>query len=330
MTSMNDDSPPHHTQHLARGRPAHSKGPAQLAPRPAPPTGRALSSEQLDQMFLRQLDATPRLSRREEVRLVRRIAEGDDGALVELVASHGWLLSHFARRYRGMGLEVIDLVQEGHIGLLRAAASFDAARGYRFATYAAWWVRQAMGRAVTNQGHAVRLPVHLRHAQRRLRRARSQFEQLHGRAPEPEELARWAGLTADAVETLDGVPRFPLSLETPPWDDGAPSIEERLPDERSMGPEEAVVRRRLQAEIREALGTLSEREQQVLRMRFGVGRRAGQSLQQVGTAFHLTRERIRQIERRALHKLRRGVHGRRLRAFTAPRRDAPPGSGGQP
>jgi RNA polymerase primary sigma factor len=304
----------------------HSSQPAasrqiRLAPRLSAQTGPVADGEILGLRYLRQLDRTPRISREDEMLLALRIEHGDPDALLQLVAAHGWLVSHFARRYQGMGLELYDLVQEGYIGLMRAARGFDRRRGYRFATYAAWWVRQSMGRAVTNQGHTVRIPIHLRHAQRRLSRARHDFAQLHGREPLPEELATDASVTVEVLEALQETLRFPVSLETPLRAEEGNSLEDRLADEQALDPEEEAVREDLREEVRRALGALTEREQQVLRLRFGVGRRSAQSLQQVGNLFHLTRERIRQIERRALGKLRRGAHGRRLQTLTGPGHD---------
>jgi RNA polymerase primary sigma factor len=315
-------------QHRSARRDTCARHGLHLAPRLSARPGRTVSGEQLGAAYLHELDRTARITRQQEALLALRIDQGDGDALLQLVAAHGWLVSHFARRYRGMGLELLDLVQEGHIGLMRAARGYDRSLGYRFATYAAWWVRQAMGRAITNQGHAVRLPVHLRHAQRRLRREQSQFEQLYGRQPEPEELAQRAGMTADVLEALRTVLRYPLSLETPTREDESNRLEEHIVDDSSPNPEQEAVLRDLRSEVRQALATLTDREQQVLRLRFGVGRRAGQSLQQVGDAFHLTRERIRQIEHRALCKLRRGAHGRRLKTFTGTEPKATRGGSG--
>jgi RNA polymerase primary sigma factor len=330
---MNDDPRPSQAKPVQRRhapRATCARHGLRLAPRLSAPSaqsaqrGQAVTGEQLGASYLHELDRTARITRQQEALLTLRIDQGDGDALIQLVAAHGWLVSHFARRYGGLGLDLLDLVQEGHIGLMRAAQGYDRSLGYRFATYASWWVRQAMGRAITNQGHAVRLPIHLRHAQRRLRRVQSQFEQLHGRRPEPEELAQRTGMTADVLEALQTVLRFPLSLETPVWEDDSSRLEEHIVDDSSPDPEQEAVLENLRAEVGQALATLTEREQQILRLRFGVGRRAGQSLQQVGEAFHLTRERIRQIEHCALGKLRRGAHGRRLRSFTASNPKATP------
>lgn len=316
---MNDNPSPSEATSIAQGGTTGGRSERRSSkPRPTARTTPSSRSSHRGTGGLDELDRTRRLTRQAEWRLAERIAEGDGAALLELLTAHRWLVAHFARRYQGMGLQLGDLVQEGNIGLLRAARGFDRRRGFRFATYAAWWVRQAMGRAVTNQGHAVRLPVHLRHAERRLRRARADLEQRHGHTPEPAELAAQAGVSAEVLVALESTLHTPLSLETPsrPEEDGS-SLAERLADEHATNPEREALRNRLRSEVLRALACLTEREQQILRMRFGVGRRGGLSLRQVGEAFDLTRERIRQIERRALGKLRRGEHGRRLRSLAS-------------
>ena len=277
--------------------------------------GRLVSSDRLAELYLCELDATVRMSREEEAEMAARIEQGDEAALLQLVTAHGWLVSHFARRHRGLGLDLLDLVQEGNLGLMRAAETFDHRRGFRFATYAGWWVRQSMGRAVAKTGRVIRLPVHMRHALLRLRRTRQMFTQRHGREPETHELAALADIPLETVTALLSVATSPISLDAPLHDDGVATIEDAIEDPTAEDPEHQAMLAELQAEVREALASLPEREQQILRRRFGVGRRSSQSLQQVGDAFQLTRERIRQIESRALGRLRRGVHGERLRSL---------------
>lgn len=304
---------------LSQTRRAHS-GRASPVSRPIPrstePAGYLLAGERLAELYLRELDTAPRLTREQEIELARRVESGDAEALRQLVAATGWLVAHFARRHRGMGLELFDLVQEGNIGLMRAAETFDVRRGFRFATYAGWWVRQSMGRAIANQGRTVRLPVHLRHLLRRINRTRQSFAQRHGREPDRRELAERLGVPVETVSTLVALAPAPVSLDAPMRDDESGSLEETMADEQAPSPEQVAADGELREEVRRALATLPEREQRILRMRFGVGSRSGQSLQQVGKQFHLTRERIRQIERRALDRLRHGACGCRLRALS--------------
>ncbi|HEY4013076.1 MAG TPA: sigma-70 family RNA polymerase sigma factor [Polyangiaceae bacterium] len=237
-------------------------------------------------------------------------------ALHEFVGANFGLVVTYARRFVGQGLDMHDLVQEGQLGLIRAVEKFDWRRGLRFSTYAAWWVRQAMARAIADQSRTIRVPVHLLESRHKLERVRRTMAQQGRRDPTDEELARESGLPIDKVRAIVGLVREPLRLEAPLGDEGdGGRLADLVADPRSPAPDEHMARERMQEQTRALLGLLTPREQQLLRLRFGMDGGPGHTLEEVGKSFNLSRERVRQIEAAALKKLRAASEERELGSY---------------
>ncbi len=247
-------------------------------------------------------------SRRSDERARRAFARGlrqAQSAVHEFVGANFGLVVTYARRFVGQGLDMHDLVQEGHLGLIRAVEKFDWRRGHRFSTYAAWWVRQAMARALADQSKTIRVPVHLLESRQKLERVRRSLEQRGQRDPSDEQLASESGLPIDKVRAIRGLVREPLRLEAPLGDDSdSGQLGDRVADPRSPAPDEQIANSRMQTQARALLDHLAPREQQLLKLRFGMDGGPGQTLEEVGKSFNLSRERVRQIEAAALKKLR--------------------------
>lgn len=231
----------------------------------------------------------------------RRIA---DRAKAELVEANLRLVILFAKRHKGQGLQLLDLIQEGNIGLMRAADKFDHRRGVRFSTYAAWWVKQQLTRAVADQGKTIRIPVHLVESRRKVTRARKRFAQEHGREPDEAELVAATGLVGERVKVVNELSPEPISLEAPLGFEGEATVGDFVSDMSTPAPDEQIAQTRMCEETRGLLSMLSPREQEVLRMRFGLDGKAERTLQEIGEMMSLSRERVRQIEAEALRKLR--------------------------
>ncbi|MGD0673838.1 MAG: sigma-70 family RNA polymerase sigma factor [Polyangiaceae bacterium] len=254
-----------------------------------------------------------------EDRVRRAFARGRrqaERAVHEFVGANFGLVVTYARRFVGQGLDMHDLVQEGQLGLIRAVEKFDWRRGHRFSTYAAWWVRQAMARALADQSKTIRVPVHLLESRHKLERVRRAMAQQGQRDPTDEELARESGLPLDKVRAIRGLVREPLRLEAPLGDEGdGGQLGDLVADQRSPAPDEQLARERMQVQTRALLEHLTPREQQLLKLRFGMDGGPGQTLEEVGKSFNLSRERVRQIEAAALKKLRAISEERELGSY---------------
>ena len=277
-----------------------------------------LSAERFERSWFERLGRTLR-SRSGDDRVRRAFSRGRrdaERAVHEFVGANFGLVVTYARRFVGQGLDMHDLVQEGQLGLIRAVEKFDWRRGHRFSTYAAWWVRQAMARALADQSKTIRVPVHLLESRHKLERVRRALAQQGQRDPTDEELARESGLPLDKVQAIRGLVREPLRLEAPLGDDrDGGQLGDLVADPRAPSPDEQLASARMQSQTRALLEHLTPREQQLLRLRFGMDGGPGQTLEEVGKSFNLSRERVRQIEAAALKKLRTISEERELGSY---------------
>ncbi len=265
--------------------------------------------------YLREIGRVRMLSHQQEIDLAKRIEAGDKSAMQEFVLANLRLVVSIAKRYVGRGLTLLDLIQEGNIGLMRAVQRYDWRRGHRFSTHATWWIRQAISRAVADKGRAIRLPVYVNTALNRVRRERQRLIQENGREPSEQELADAVGLEVERLHELEAAPGTPISLELPVGEDEEQELGDVLADDASQSPEDAAAMHTMKEEVREVLeDVLTPREQLVLELRFGLGG-SGHTypLEQVGRQLGITRERVRQIEAGALAKLRHPQVLERLR-----------------
>jgi RNA polymerase primary sigma factor len=264
--------------------------------------------------YLREIGRVPMLSHAQEIDLAKRIEAGDKEAVQQFVLANLRLVVSIAKRYVGRGLSLLDLIQEGNIGLMRAVQRYDWRRGHRFSTHATWWIRQAISRAVADKGRAIRLPVYVNTALNRVRRERQRLVQEWGREPSEQELADALSMDVDRLHELEAAPGTPISLELPVGEDEEQELGDVLADEASTSPEEAATVRTMKQEVQEVLeDVLTSRERLVLQLRFGLGNGHTYPLEQVGRQLGITRERVRQIEAGALAKLRQPKVLERLR-----------------
>ena len=266
-------------------------------------------------MYLKEIGKISLLSLDEETELSKRIAEGDETAKNRLAESNLRLVVSIAKRYVGRGMLFLDLIQEGNIGLMKAVEKFDAEKGYKFSTYATWWIRQAITRAIADQARTIRVPVHMVETINKLSRYQRQLTLELNREPTDEELAKKMGMSLDKVREVIKIAQDPVSLETPIGEEEDSHLGDFVPDESNMSPEDFTIHEMLKEEIGDVLLTLTEREEQVLRLRFGLDDGSPKTLEEVGQMFGVTRERIRQIEAKALRKLRHPSRSRKLKDF---------------
>ena len=266
-------------------------------------------------MYLKEIGKISLLSLDEELALSKRVEEGDEEAKRLLAESNLRLVVSIAKRYVGRNLSFLDLIQEGNIGLMKAVDKFDASKGYKFSTYATWWIRQAITRAIADQAKTIRVPVHMVETINNLKRIQRQMTLELNREPTEAELAKKMNTTEEKVREIFKISQDPLSLETPIGEEDDSHLGDFLKDESSMSPEEYAINEVLKDEIEEVLCTLTPREEEVLKLRFGLKGGTCHTLEEVGNMFGVTRERIRQIEAKALRKLRHPSRSRKLKDY---------------
>ncbi len=256
-------------------------------------------------MYLREIGRIPLLKTEDEVRLAKRIEKGDLVAKKQLAEANLRLVVSIAKKYIGRGLSLLDLIQEGNTGLMRAVEKFDYKKGYKFSTYATWWIRQAITRAIADQARTIRIPVHMIETINKLIRTQRQLVQDLGREPTPEEIAQEMSLSLDKVEHILKISQETVSLEAPVGEEEDSKLGDFIEDDKNLSPEDSAVHELLKTHIDKFLSELSPREQRILKMRFGLESGRTHTLEEVGQEFGVTRERIRQIEAKALQKLKK-------------------------
>ena len=274
-----------------------------------------ISIEDPVRMYLKEIGKVPLLSAEEEIELAKRMENGDQEAKKRLAEANLRLVVSIAKRYVGRGMLFLDLIQEGNLGLIKAVEKFDYRKGYKFSTYATWWIRQAITRAIADQARTIRIPVHMVETINKLIRVSRQLLQELGREPTPEEISEEMGMPVDRVREILKISQEPVSLETPIGEEEDSHLGDFIQDDNVPVPAEAASFTLLREQLVEVLGTLTEREQKVLRLRFGLDDGRARTLEEVGKEFNVTRERIRQIEAKALRKLRHPSRSRKLKDY---------------
>ena len=274
-----------------------------------------VSIEDPVRMYLKEIGKVPLLSAEEEIELAQRMENGDEEAKKRLAEANLRLVVSIAKRYVGRGMLFLDLIQEGNLGLIKAVEKFDYRKGYKFSTYATWWIRQAITRAIADQARTIRIPVHMVETINKLIRVSRQLLQELGREPLPEEIAAEMNLPVERVREILKISQEPVSLETPIGEEEDSHLGDFIQDDNVPVPADAAAFTLLKEQLVEVLGTLTEREQKVLRLRFGLDDGRARTLEEVGKEFNVTRERIRQIEAKALRKLRHPSRSRKLKDY---------------
>ena len=266
-------------------------------------------------MYLKEIGKVPLLSATEEIELAKRMEEGEAEAKRRLAEANLRLVVSIAKRYVGRGMLFLDLIQEGNLGLIKAVEKFDYRKGYKFSTYATWWIRQAITRAIADQARTIRIPVHMVETINKLIRVSRQLLQELGREPQPEEIAKEMGMSVDRVREIMKISQEPVSLETPIGEEEDSHLGDFIPDDDAPAPAEAAAFTLLKEQLIDVLDTLTAREEKVLRLRFGLDDGRARTLEEVGKEFNVTRERIRQIEAKALRKLRHPSRSKKLKDY---------------
>jgi len=266
-------------------------------------------------MYLKEIGRTPLLKFADEISLAKSYEKGERWAKQKLIESNLRLVVSIAKKYIGRGLSLLDLIQEGNQGLIRAVEKYDWRKGYKFSTYATWWIRQAITRAIADQARTIRIPVHMIETINKLIRTSRYLVQELGRDPSPEEIAERMDYPVEKVKKVLKIAKEPISLETPIGDEEDSNLGDFIEDKKATAPAEEVVSTKLSEQIAKVLADLTPREEQVLRKRFGIGEKSDHTLEEVGKLFNVTRERIRQIEAKALRKMRHPVRSSVLRSY---------------
>ncbi|MGL5973379.1 MAG: RNA polymerase sigma factor RpoD [Oscillospiraceae bacterium] len=266
-------------------------------------------------VYLKEIGRVPLLSMGEEIELAEKMANGNEEAKKRLSESNLRLVVSIAKRYVGRGMQFLDLIQEGNLGLIKAVEKFDHTKGFKFSTYATWWIRQAITRAIADQARTIRIPVHMVETINKVKKVRSQLLHLNGQDPTPEEIALHLDMTGDKVREILRVSQEPVSLETPIGEEEDSHLGDFIEDEQALAPADAASHVLLKEQLADVLKTLTNREEKVLRLRFGIEDGRNRTLEEVGKEFNVTRERIRQIEAKALRKLRHPSRCKKLKDF---------------
>ncbi|MBR6358545.1 MAG: RNA polymerase sigma factor RpoD [Lachnospiraceae bacterium] len=274
-----------------------------------------VSLEDPVRMYLKEIGKVQLLSADEELELAKRMEQGDEAAKNRLAEANLRLVVSIAKRYVGRGMQFLDLIQEGNLGLIKAVEKFDYNKGYKFSTYATWWIRQAITRAIADQARTIRIPVHMVETINKLIRVQRQLLQELGREPSPEEIAKEMGIPVERVREIQKISQEPVSLETPIGEEEDSHLGDFVEDDHTPTPQDSAAFTLLREQIKEVLGTLTEREQKVLCLRFGLDDGRQRTLEEVGKEFNVTRERIRQIEAKALRKLRHPTRAKKLKDY---------------
>ena len=266
-------------------------------------------------MYLKEIGKVPLLTMEEEIVLAEKMANGDESARKRLAEANLRLVVSIAKKYVGRGMLFLDLIQEGNMGLIKAVEKFDYTKGYKFSTYATWWIRQAITRAIADQARTIRVPVHMVETINKLIRVKRQLLQQLGREATPEELAREMELPVDKIAEIEKISQEPISIDTPIGEEEDSHLGDFIPDDDAPAPAESAAFTLLKEQLVDVLGTLTPREEKVLKLRFGLDDGRARTLEEVGKVFNVTRERIRQIEAKALRKLRHPSRSKKLKDY---------------
>ncbi|MSS19957.1 RNA polymerase sigma factor RpoD [Pseudoramibacter porci] len=266
-------------------------------------------------LYLKEIGRVPLLTPEQEMEIAKRMDEGDEEAKKELAEANLRLVVSIAKRYVGRGMSFLDLIQEGNLGLIKAVEKFDYKKGFKFSTYATWWIRQAITRAIADQARTIRIPVHMVETINKLIRVSRQLLQEYGREPTPAEIGKEMGFSEEKVREIQKIAQDPVSLETPIGEEEDSHLGDFIPDDEAPAPSEAASYALLKEQLMDVLSTLTDREEKVLRLRFGLDDGRARTLEEVGKEFDVTRERIRQIEAKALRKLRHPSRSKKLKDY---------------